>query len=75
MQRESAATAGYHSLNAAASHNEDQMDEAKIGALSNHATATATDRVVVAALTQANSRLAKLKRVAGTQGFTKERTT
>jgi hypothetical protein len=59
MQGESAATAGYHSANAAVSHNEDQMDEATIGALSNLATATAADRGVVAALTQANARLAK----------------
>jgi hypothetical protein len=35
------------------------MAEATIGALSNLATATAADRGVVAALTQANSRLAK----------------
>jgi hypothetical protein len=59
MQGESAATAGYHSANAAVSHNEDQMDEASIGALSNLATATAADRDVVAALTQANAHLAK----------------
>jgi hypothetical protein len=39
--------------------NEDQMAEATIGALANLATATAADRGVVAALTQANSRLAK----------------
>jgi hypothetical protein len=39
--------------------NEDQMDEATIGDLSNLATATTADRGVVAALTQANSRLAK----------------
>jgi hypothetical protein len=39
--------------------NEDHMAEATIGALANQATATAADRVVVAALTQANSRLAK----------------
>jgi hypothetical protein len=39
--------------------NEDQMDEATIGALANLATATAADRGVVAALTQANSRLSK----------------
>jgi hypothetical protein len=39
--------------------NEDQMAEATIGALANLATATATDRGVVAALTQANSRLVK----------------
>jgi hypothetical protein len=39
--------------------NEDQMAESTIGALSNLATATAADRGVVAALTQANSRLAK----------------
>jgi hypothetical protein len=59
MQGESAATAGYHSENAAVTHNEDQMAEATIGALTNLATATAADRGVVAALTQANSRLAK----------------
>jgi hypothetical protein len=59
MQGESAATAGYHSANTAATHNEDQMAEATIGALANLATATAADRGVVAALTQANSRLAK----------------
>jgi hypothetical protein len=59
MQGESAATAGYHSANAAVTHNEDQMAESTIGALANLATATAADRGVVAALTQANSRLAK----------------
>jgi ABC-type transporter Mla subunit MlaD len=58
MQGESASTAGYHSANAAVSHNEDQMAEATIGALANLATATAADRGVVAALTQANDRLA-----------------
>jgi hypothetical protein len=59
MQGESAATAGNHSANAAVSHNEDQMAEATIGALANLAAATAVDRGVVAALTQANSRLSK----------------
>jgi hypothetical protein len=59
MKGESAATAGYHSANAAVTQNEDQMAEATIGALANLATATAVDRGVVAALTQANSRLAK----------------
>jgi hypothetical protein len=39
--------------------NEDQMAEDTIGALANLATATAADRGVVAALTQANSRLVK----------------
>jgi hypothetical protein len=39
--------------------NEDQMAEATIGALANLATVTAADRGVVAALTQANSRLVK----------------
>jgi hypothetical protein len=55
MQGESAVTAGYHSANVAVTHNEDQMAEATIGALTNIATATAADRGVVAALTQANS--------------------
>jgi hypothetical protein len=59
IQGESAATAGYHSANAAVAHNEDQMAEANIGALSNLATATAADRGVVADLTQANARLTK----------------
>jgi hypothetical protein len=59
MQGESAATAGYYSENVAVSHNEDQMAESTIGALTNLATATAADRGVLAALTQANSRLAK----------------
>jgi prephenate dehydrogenase len=59
MQGESAATAGYHSDNAAMTHNKDQMAEATIGALANLATATASDRGVVAAITQANSRLVK----------------
>jgi ribosome-associated translation inhibitor RaiA len=59
MQGESAATAGYHSANDAITQNEDQMAEATIGALENLTTATAANRGVVAALTQANSRLAK----------------
>jgi hypothetical protein len=59
MQGESAATAGYHSANAAVTHNEDQMAGATIGALANIETATSVERGVVAALTQANSRLAK----------------
>jgi hypothetical protein len=59
MQGKSAATAGYHSANSAVSHTEDQMYEATIGALANLAMATASDRGVVAALTQANARLVK----------------
>jgi hypothetical protein len=59
MQVESTATFGYHSANTAVTHNKDQMAESKIGALANLATATKADRGVVAALTQANSRLAK----------------
>jgi hypothetical protein len=59
IQGEFAATAGYHSANTAVRHNDEQMAEATIGALANLATATAEDRGVVAALTQANSRLAK----------------
>jgi hypothetical protein len=59
MHGGSAATAGYHSANAAVTQNEGQMAEATIGALANLATATAVDRGVVAALTQANSCLAK----------------
>jgi hypothetical protein len=59
MQGETAANAGYHSDNATMTQTEDQMAEATIGALENLATATATDRGVVTALTQANSCLVK----------------
>jgi hypothetical protein len=59
MQRETAAHAGFHSANAAMTHNEDQMAEATIGALANLATSTAADRDVVAAINQSNSRLVK----------------
>jgi hypothetical protein len=59
MQGGTAAHAGFHSANAAMTHNEDQRAESTIGALANLATATAADRGVVEALTQANSRLVK----------------
>jgi hypothetical protein len=59
MQEESAATAGYHSVNAAMTQKEDQMAEATIGAFANLATAIAGDIGVVAALAQANSRIVK----------------
>jgi hypothetical protein len=55
------------------------MAEATIGALANLATETAADRGVVAALTQANSRLAKqleekLLQVEGIEGFSQSGT-
>jgi hypothetical protein len=59
MQGESASTDGYHSSNTADTHNEDQMADATIGTLANLETAAVADRGVVAALTQANARLAK----------------
>jgi hypothetical protein len=59
IQSESAATAGYHSANAAVEKTEDQLAEATIGALANLATATAADRGVVAILTEANAHLVK----------------
>jgi hypothetical protein len=59
MQSESAATAGYHSANAAVGQTEDQLAEAIIGALANLAMATAADRGVVATLTEANARIVK----------------
>jgi hypothetical protein len=59
IQGESAAISGYHSASAAVGQTEDQMAEATIGALSNLATATAADRGVMAALAEANERLAK----------------
>jgi hypothetical protein len=59
MQGESAATAGYHSVNADVGQTEDQMAEATIGALANLATATAADRGVVATLMEANARHVK----------------
>jgi hypothetical protein len=59
MQGESAATSGYHSANAAVGQTEDQLAEATIGALANLATATLSERGVVATLTEANARLVK----------------
>jgi hypothetical protein len=59
MQSESAVTSGYHPANSNVGQTEDQMTEATIGALANLATATATDREVVATLTEANARLTK----------------
>jgi hypothetical protein len=59
MQGESAATAGYHSANAAVGQTEDQTAESTIGALANLATETAADRGVVETLTEANARLVK----------------
>jgi hypothetical protein len=59
MQGESAATAGYHSANAAVGQAEDQIAEATIGALSNLATATAADLGVLSTLMEANARLVK----------------
>jgi hypothetical protein len=59
MKGETAAHAGFHSANAAITQTEGHIAEATIGALANLATATAADRGVVAALTQANSRLIK----------------
>jgi hypothetical protein len=59
MKEETAAHAGFHSANAAMAQTEDHMAEATIGALSNLATATTSDRGVVAALTQAKARLVK----------------
>jgi hypothetical protein len=56
MQGDSAATAGYHSSNAAVEKTEDQIAEANIGALASLATATAADRGVVATLMEANAR-------------------
>jgi hypothetical protein len=59
MKGETAAHAGFHSTKAAMTQTEDHMAEATIGALANLATATASDRGVVAELTQANARLVK----------------
>jgi hypothetical protein len=59
MQGESESTSCYHASNAAVGQTEEQMAEAKIGALANLATATEADRGVVATLTEANARLAK----------------
>jgi hypothetical protein len=59
MKGENAAHAGFHSANADFTQTEDHMAESTIGSLANLATATAADRGVVEALTQANSRLVK----------------
>jgi hypothetical protein len=55
MQGESAANSGYHASTATVGQTEDQMAQATIGALAN----LAADRVVVATLTEENSRLAR----------------
>jgi hypothetical protein len=52
MQGESAVNSGYHVANADVGQTEDQISEATIRALANLATATATDRGVVATLTE-----------------------
>jgi hypothetical protein len=54
MQGKSAAKSGYHAANADVGQTEDQMAKATIGALANLATATATDRGIVATLTEAS---------------------
>jgi phage shock protein A len=59
MKGETDAHAGFHSANAAMTQTEDHMAEATIGALANLSTATASDRGVVTALTQASARLVK----------------
>jgi hypothetical protein len=59
MKGETAAHARFHSANAAMTQTENHMAEATIGALANLATATASDRGVVAGLTQAKARLVK----------------
>jgi hypothetical protein len=59
MHGESAATAGYHSTNAAVGQTEEHMSEATIGELANLATETTADRDVVATLTEANTHLVK----------------
>jgi hypothetical protein len=59
MQGESAANSGDYADNADVGQAEDQMAEATIGALANLATATETDRGIVATLTEENSRLAR----------------
>jgi hypothetical protein len=59
MQGETAANAGYHSANDVMTQSEYQMAEATIGTFPKLVTATAADIGVMAALTQANSRLVK----------------
>jgi hypothetical protein len=59
MQGESAATSVYHAANADVGQTDYQMAEATICALANLATATATDRGVVATLTESNARFTK----------------
>jgi hypothetical protein len=59
MQGEYTATTRYHSTKAVVGKTQDQMAEATIGALASLATETASDRGVVATLTEANARLVK----------------
>jgi hypothetical protein len=77
IQGESAATAGYHSANAAVTHNEDQMAESTIGALSNLETSTTADRSrprcggssYSGKFSSCKTAGGQLRRVEGTQGF------
>jgi hypothetical protein len=59
MKGETASHALFHSDNATMTQTEDHMAEATIGALANLATSTASDRGVLAALTQCNTHLVK----------------
>jgi hypothetical protein len=59
MQGGSADNSGYHAENPAVGQTEDHITEATIGALTNLVTSTATNRSVVAILTEANSHLTK----------------
>jgi hypothetical protein len=68
MKGETAAHAGFHSANAAMTQTEDDMAEATIGALEN--LATAADRGVVTALTQAKACL--VKQIEGTSSELRE---
>jgi hypothetical protein len=57
MQGESTATSGY--ANAAGAQPDEDLAEAAIDAFANLASATAVDRSIMAALTEANARLVK----------------
>jgi hypothetical protein len=52
MQREYAATSGYHAVNTDMGQIEEQMADETIGALANLATASEADRGVVATLNE-----------------------
>jgi hypothetical protein len=79
VQRESAATAGYHSTNTAVTHNEDTMAESTIWRIRQYCN---SNRIILRCCGSSHTGQCpsgqesggQLKRVVGTQGFTQDGT-